>query len=302
VTVTCVDWRDRDDRQIAGLYDAEIDRWSRNLGWDTRPVWKEVDRGRRLGTVVGRLALDRDGTCAGWSFAIVHRGTLQIGGLVAKSEEVESALLQSLGDSIAGSTAASMSAFVWPDAPGLERVLTERRVQVEPYDYMNAAPGGDTHRQAVALRPWRPSDFDATLDLLASAYPGEDVSRPFAPGGTAAEWHEYVAGLVGSGACGMIMPSSSFVATAADGTLLGLVLVTRLAATTAHIAQLVVAPAAQRQGAGRSLLDAASCHARLAGCDRITLLVARRNVKAYRLYEQSGFRPITTFLSARSNP
>src|SRR5262245_21974739 len=94
MTVTCVDWRTSDQGQIAPLYDAEIGRWSSGLGWDTRAVWKEVDRGRRLGTVLGRLALEGTGACAGWTFAVVHRGVLQIGGLVAKSQEVGSALLQ----------------------------------------------------------------------------------------------------------------------------------------------------------------------------------------------------------------
>jgi ribosomal protein S18 acetylase RimI-like enzyme len=152
----------------------------------------------------------------------------------------------------------------------------------------------------AALRLWRPSDIDLTIEGLAAAYPGSDPSRPFAPGGTRGEWREYVTGLVGTASCGTLMRSSSFVAADASGRALGIVLVTRLAAATAHVAQLVVLPEAQKRGLGRLLLEAARRHARRGGCDRMTLLVARGNARAQRLYEESGFRTITTFLSARA--
>ena len=333
MSLTCVDWCESDALQMAALYDAEVERWSRTLGWETAASWKEVDRGRKLGTVIGRLALHADRTCAGWTFAIVHRSALQIGGLVASSESATSALVHSVCESPAASSATSVSLFAWPDAPGLERVLTRRGLIVDEYDYLAAplpvdptrasfkisgcsadpqvrlAPAGlkarttgfeTVSRESTKMRPWCAADFTTTVELLSSAYSGSDPARPFAAGGTLSEWREYAAGLVGTSSCGAFMRDSSLVAADSSGRPIGMVLVTRLSAATAHLAQLVVAPDAQQRGLGRLLLHAARLSAGRAGCDRMTLLVARPNARARRLYEQSGFSAVTTFVSARS--
>ena len=80
--------------------------------------------------------------------------------------------------------------------------------------------------------------------------------------------------------------------------LAGVVLVTRLAATTAHIAQSAVDRRAERRGVGRLRVDEACGRARRAGCDRITLLVGGRNARARRLYDTSGFVETASFISA----
>ncbi len=150
------------------------------------------------------------------------------------------------------------------------------------------------------LRRWRARDGEAVAALLETAYPGADGVRPFAPQGTHDEWQEYVGQLVGAAGCGTIMPEACYVVPDGPDRVSGVVLVTRLASATAHIAQLAVDPQAQRRGLGRLLVNAACASAAAAGCDRITLLVEGRNVAARRLYEASGFPPVARFVSAGS--
>ncbi|MGD0448729.1 MAG: GNAT family N-acetyltransferase [Candidatus Dormibacteria bacterium] len=62
-----------------------------------------------------------------------------------------------------------------------------------------------------------------------------------------------------------------------------------LAPGEAHLRMLGVAPAAQRRGAGRALLDGAAALARAAGKSRLTLRTLPEMVAARRLYEAMGF-------------
>jgi ribosomal protein S18 acetylase RimI-like enzyme len=97
-----------------------------------------------------------------------------------------------------------------------------------------------------------------------------------------------------------MMPDSCLVVPNGPDRIAGAVLVTRLAAATAHIAQIAVEPQSQRRGLGRLLVNAACVSASDAGCDRITLLVEGRNARARRLYEESGFVAAARFVSAGS--
>jgi ribosomal protein S18 acetylase RimI-like enzyme len=97
------------------------------------------------------------------------------------------------------------------------------------------------------------------------------------------------------------MPDGCYVVPGDADRVSGVVLVTRLAAATAHIAQIAVDPRARRLGLGRLLVNAACARAAEAGCDRITLLVEGRNAAARRLYETSGFDTVARFVSAGSS-
>jgi ribosomal protein S18 acetylase RimI-like enzyme len=298
--IVCVDWKQADRERLAPLYAAETARWSVVLGWDTAASWHQVELGRRLGTVFGFLAFDANGAVAGWTFFLLHRGVLQIGGFLAASERATDALLDAILASSVAARAQAVSVFAFTDAPRLTAALGQRGLTVVQYDYLQKPLAGGLLPPIPHLRAWRDDDTSGTAALLASAYPLADDGRPFAPRGTAEEWREYVGQLVGAAGCGTLLPDASFVVQAGDEAIAGLVLTTRLAPGTAHIAQIAVAPRAQRRGLGRLLLRAASVRARAAGCDRVTLLVEERNAGARQLYEASGFAAAARFVSAGS--
>jgi ribosomal protein S18 acetylase RimI-like enzyme len=298
MAIACVDWRDVDRERLAALYAAEIRRWSDVLGWDTASSWDQVELGRRLGTVSGLCALDAAGAIAGWTFFLRHRDVLQVGGFLAASEDVTMALLDGILASDTATRARSVTFFAFTGAPGLTDVLTRRGLTVVRYTYMAKPLVEEPRTPSPGERPWRADDTSAIATLLAAAYPTVDEGRPFAPRGTAEEWQEYVGQIVRASGCGTIMPDACFVAPHGPDRLAGAILVTRLAAATAHVAQVAVDPEAEGRGVGRLLIGAACATARQAGCARMTLLVDDRNTRARRLYEQAGFVAAAGFVSA----
>jgi ribosomal protein S18 acetylase RimI-like enzyme len=313
MALAILDWRQADRAHFAALYAGEIRRWSDVLGWDTAASWHHIELGRRLGTVPGLLALDANGAIAGWTFYLLHRGVLQVGGISAVSESATTALVEGICSSEAAANAQSATVFAFTDAPGLSDALARRGLAVGAYDYLVKAlpdrrPGavgasadaGGEPGVSPSLRHWRDREAESVAALLRLAYPGADGGRPFASGGTVEEWQEYVDQLVGAAGCGTIMPDGSFVVANGPDRISGVVLVTRLATGTAHIAQLAVDPKATRRGLGRLLVEAACARAGAARCDRITLLVEGRNTAARRLYEGSGFQAVARFVSAGS--
>jgi ribosomal-protein-alanine N-acetyltransferase len=62
----------------------------------------------------------------------------------------------------------------------------------------------------------------------------------------------------------------------------------------AHLASLAVAPSAAGRGLGRTLLAAVEASARTGGFERLRLEVRADNEPARRLYETTGYAPLTT--------
>jgi ribosomal protein S18 acetylase RimI-like enzyme len=113
-------------------------------------------------------------------------------------------------------------------------------------------------------------------------------------------WERYVTGLVEQAGCGVFQPALTRVVRGEDG-LRALVIVTSIAASTAHIAQVAVHPAHRGQGLGRRLVEGAARDAAAAGRRELTLLVGDVNQQARALYDSLGFAPRATFLAARSD-
>lgn len=84
-----------------------------------------------------------------------------------------------------------------------------------------------------------------------------------------------IAGLLSSGAAGVMTP---------DGFILW-----RTAAGESEILTLAVEPAARRQGLGRVLVEAAAKGAKTAGAAALFLEVAEDNAAAITLYQSTGF-------------
>ena len=99
---------------------------------------------------------------------------------------------------------------------------------------------------------------------------------------------EFVDGIAVRHGCGRFDRRASFVAGRA-GNAAAVLLVSDVGRKTAHIAQLSVAPDAQRRGLGRRLLRAALDSLTARGYDKVTLAVTTGNRRAYRWYRDLGF-------------
>lgn len=298
------DWRQASAETVAPLLAAEIDQWQRDLAWDTTTIWSRVEQARRLGGVPGLIVTGDDGAVRGWSFHLLHEDTLQVGALVTDSEETTRVWLEALAASPEAQLARRWLCFGWFRAPGVAPLLDEAGLAVRHYRYLRrddtALPAAN--EDGLPFRPWRIGDRSQAAPLLAAAYPGADRARPFAPDGSAAAWEAYSGALIEGDANGIFAPEMSSVLEGDDGRLNAMALVTRLAPTTSHLAQLVVRPALHGRGVGGALLSNVLSSAQRKGCHTTTLLVHEQNHRAHALYQSAGFTNAASFLSATGTP
>ncbi|MEF7615239.1 ribosomal protein S18-alanine N-acetyltransferase [Aquincola sp. MAHUQ-54] len=130
--------------------------------------------------------------------------------------------------------------------------------------------------QAVPPPPWRRSPM--TLSMLDAVLAVEQAAYPF-PWSRGNFIDSLAAGYAASVLC------------AADGALIAYDVAMR-GVDEMHLLNLTVAPCWQRQGHGRTLLDALAADARAAGLSRLLLEVRTSNEPARLLYEKTGFRHI----------
>jgi len=167
------------DADMNRLYAVEQRRWEHQLDWDLGSAWTELERGRQLGTVSGLVAIDRDGRIGGWTYYLVHEGALQIGGLVAESEAVTSALLADVLADPDTHIAERVTVFAFTDAPGLVGELRARGLAVDRYWYLRRN-GLDVEPMGTGIRIWSPDDMNPAAALLEHRPAADRVL----PGGT----------------------------------------------------------------------------------------------------------------------
>jgi ribosomal protein S18 acetylase RimI-like enzyme len=186
-----------------------------------------------------------------------------------------------------------VSTFVPTRAEGLEAILVERGFACERYHYL-ARPVARTESGSVDATTWQEELLIPAAVLLQAAY-GEG-GRHFAPRGLQVEWEHYVRGLVERPGCGVLEPAITRVIKSGDA-MQALVLATRLAPGTVHLAQVAVHPERRRAGVARRLVEEACRLAASRGARLVTLLVGESNAAARQLYEQMGFAPRAIFLA-----
>jgi ribosomal protein S18 acetylase RimI-like enzyme len=307
--ISCEDWRDASRDEVAGLFDAECARWLGSCGWDYRPACRllEVARGGRR--VPGFLARDLHHHIVGWTCFVLHDGTLHIGNLVARDAAVARTLLRAVLHAPERRQARRLSCFLYPNLPAIETVLARLHFAIERHAYLQRPlsgesavmtplrPGSRSGEQFV-LRDWSPQAMPDVIRLFARAYEGMPQARCFAPDGRVEQWDAYLGQLVQTRACGRFEQALSLLAETRAGELAGAALVTAVGDRTAHVAQMAVAPEHRGLGLGECLVLSACQRACNACYDRVTLLVARSNDRAGRLYARLGFESAATFLYA----
>jgi ribosomal protein S18 acetylase RimI-like enzyme len=300
--VNLIEWGSLPVDVLTPLYEREQTRWRTALGWDTSTSWSTIESARVGWGLPGIACRDLSGTIRGWTF-FMPRGEahdqIDIGGVVADSPDVTSALIDAIVDR-ARTTASRIAGFLYATAPGLHAALATHRIIGERFSYLtrptNRVP---FERSGAALRRWRAQDVDRTAAFLQAAY-GE-AGRLFAPENSLAEWRMYVQNLLSYGGCGVLRPDLSRVIET-NGDLNALALVTSLASDTAHLAQLAVSPHVRRPGLGRALIADTLKSAHASGHQQMSLLVSNSNTAACRLYRDWGFAERGEFVALRTFP
>jgi ribosomal protein S18 acetylase RimI-like enzyme len=308
------EWRDLPPSAIVPLRDRDLARWSASLAWDARSAWREIESARASGLLPGLVA-EEDGRAVGWTFYLPHGSSLQIGAFTADDDVVTHALVDELLISPEADAATEVMIFALDAAPGLASTLGRRGFATDVYRYLQRpltrgpqdpactcqtwGGSSDAPIDGPTGRSWHAGDADGLQQLLARAYATADPARPFARTGSDAEWREYVRQLIATGGCGEFLPGlSRVVASASTDRLDAAFVVTRVAETTAHLAQCLVDPAAGGRGLATTAMHALAGRLGAAGFERLTLLVGNKNVRAARLYERLGFAETAQFVSA----
>jgi ribosomal protein S18 acetylase RimI-like enzyme len=302
--MTCQDWRDAPASDVASLFDAERRRWLDALKWDTAPSLAIVEQGRRAGAVPGWIVRGPDGGVEGWTYYVLHDGSLQIGGVTASRPAVARQLIDAVMHSTEADLARRLSCFVFPESRSIETAFERQRFTMGETCYLLRPIGVEpspSRPPSVAMPPgvrrWRDDDLAPAVRLLAAAYRGVPGAACFAPDAGLEQWAHYVGQLTRVPGCGHFDPSLSFVVTGPRPTeIVGLVMTTRISAESAHIAQLAVAPSARRTGLARQLLSAAFAAVEAANLSSVTLMVDAGNAAASALYADLGFTERARFL------
>lgn len=288
------DWRDADPADTQWLYAREQEYWVRELAWDASTAWREIEQARVTWGLPGRIVIDEHKTIRGWCYCMPDGDTFHLGGIVADDARVTASLVDaSLSLATAGARPARISSFVPTRAEALEPTLVARGFACEPYHYLArpVSPGEVNPQDATG---WHEDLLIPAAVLLQSAY-GEG-GRHFAPRGLQVEWEHYVRGLVERPGCGVLEPAITRVVLAGH-VMQALVLATRIAPGTVHLAQVAVHPSRRRQGLARRMVEQACRLAASRGARLVTLLVGDSNAAARALYESMGFTERARFVA-----
>ena len=142
----------------------------------------------------------------------------------------------------------------------------------------------------LELSPWTAQDYQAAGELIYACYVGHADAQINDQYRTLHGSLRFLHNIVRFPGCGVFEAKFSWMLRdRRSGSLVGMVLCSRVAPEVAHITQLCIAPAFRGRGLGRLLLGRSAKTLLAAGFEAITLTVTEANDQAVRLYERSGF-------------
>lgn len=147
----------------------------------------------------------------------------------------------------------------------------------------------------VAIRPWKESDFSQAARVIHRSYHNTHDSRINSQYRTENGCAELLTILTDHVWCGDFLPMVSRVAVRPTGSIIGILIASRVARGVGHIGQISIHPAHQSRGIGRRLIASAITGFRNRGFNRISLAVTTANASAFHLYQSCGFETIHSF-------
>ena len=296
------DWRNLPASAMRPVYEAERTRWANGLQWDLEPSLQILEHARAEGTLPGLVVRGPGHSVVGWTYFLVQHGVLQIGALQARTADGVRLLLDAIFKAPEASLAHEVLLFAYPDSPACESALQRRRFAVTRYWYLRRMLDRSCVQSVPmgrGLRPLQEADGPDVVRLFSRAYAGVAGARCFAPHGRLEEWAQYLGQLTRGAALGQFVADASMVTPGVRaGTLAGASIVTALAPSTLHLAQIVVDPLARRQRLASRMLDAMLTWGVEHERSVATLLVSEDNTAARALYDARGFVPTGYFLHA----
>ena len=286
------------------LFDEECAEWLDLLKWDYKGasmLIRDVARQRQLS---GLVAMSGNAT-VGFAYYLIEGPRCSIGDIYVSRPwrgmgidgEMAAAVLDKL-DQVGRVRriesqcvgVGNHDADVFFQARGFERL--ERSYMLAEIAAEEAAfePVSD-----ITIRPWKEADFSQAVRVIHRSYHGTYDSRINSQYRTEQGCAELLTILTDHIWCGDFLPLVSRVAVRPSGSIVGVLIASRVARGVGHLGQISVHPAHQARGVGRRMIASAVSDLRNRGFKLASLAVTTANANAFHLYQTCGFETIHTF-------
>jgi ribosomal protein S18 acetylase RimI-like enzyme len=301
--VEIFDLRHYTSADLRPLLMAEATQWGQCMSWDYRSSAEMVLRYIDSKILPGYAALE-GGKVVGYSF-FVYEGTKGVvGDMFVHSGDaghdiaVRSRILEHVIETL-------------QQTPGVNRV----EAQLLVHDTGTLAPSflsegfrlyqrlfmalplhgptvvSPTAISQVFVRRWMEPDFQQAASVITAAYANHIDASINDQYRSVAGSLRFLNNIVRFPGCGTFDPGASYVAfSRATGTMIGLILCSRVRDDVGHVTQICIAPEFRGQGIGELLMAACMRELRRRNFSELSLTVTQANTAAVKLYRRLGFQ------------
>jgi len=299
-----LDLRHFSARQLRPLLEAEAQVWEDRLRWDYRSSTELLLQYLDSRILPGFVALDR-GKISGYTFCVYEGHKAVVGDAYSlaadpeQSRQITETLLHRLIELLLHSPNIGRieSQLLLYDSGSLDRSFLEAGFQPHPRLFMEldlrASPSGPAIPldHSIELIPWSSLYYQVAAELIHAAYTGHIDARINDQYCSLHGSLRFLHNIVRFPGCGVFEAEQSWLLRDRNnGTLVGMVLCSRVDTEVAHITQLCVAPSHRGRGVGQALLSHVRHTLARTGTAAITLTVTEANHPAVTLYQNAGFR------------
>jgi ribosomal protein S18 acetylase RimI-like enzyme len=301
-----LDLRHYSAHELRPLLQSEARLWRQRLRWDYQSSMELLLQYLDSRILPGFVAVDKGRIC-GFAFCVYEGHKAVIGDAYATATEPEQALyctrllLEHLRELLKNSPGVDRieSQMLLYDAGTLGDSFLDAgftlymRLFME-YDIERAGNmTGDSMGALPAhieIRPWASAYYQTAAELIHASYSDHVDALINDQYRSLHGSLRFLHNIVRFPGCGVFEPEQSWLLLdKRDGSLVGMILCSRIAYDVAHITQICVAKAYRGQGLGRALLRHCMTQLRRVGFTAITLTVTESNEQAVKLYEELGF-------------
>ncbi len=305
-----LDLRHFSARQLRPLLETEARVWERKLRWNYRSSTDLLLQYLDSRILPGFVALEKGRVC-GFTFCVYEGHKAVVGDAFAMANEpgqalsISQTLLHQLLQLLEHSPGIRRieSQLLLYESGSVDEVFLKSGFAMYPRLFMEFDLKGHDSREAagehraqevpsygVELMRWTGDHYQTAAELIHQAYTGHIDAQINDQYCSLHGSLRFLHNIVRFPGCGVFDADSSWILKdKSSGTLIGMILCSRVANDVAHITQLCVAPAFRGRGLGRMLLRHCARQLARTAFSAITLTVTEANRQAVGLYEELGF-------------
>lgn len=312
VAVEIIDLRHFTSADLRPLLEEETQAWGRLLSWDYSSSADMILRYVDARILPGYAAVER-GRLHGYSFFVYEGGKGVIGDLFVAHETgnggghvIENRLVTHVVETLQQSPGVRRieAQLLVHNTGTVSRPFTEQGFRQFPRLFMalSLEPDPDNNGKGLRaaqilspapfeIRPWSEQDYQPAAALITTCYKGHVDSEINDQYRTTQGALRFLNNIVRFPGCGFFDGAASFVATEKKtGSMVGLILCSRVKNDVGHITQVCVLPQFRGVHLGWALMEASANALRRRSFSLLSLTVTEANQNAVELYKRLGFK------------